>query len=311
MRTPIVELKLNPNRKVRSALTDEHGKFGIDIREYVESESFTGYTKKGVRIPVALWGDCRRELSSDLEGLKFELELSESESIFIQYKNDKWGEGIDFRTYLKLPTYEGYSKKGLRLPINAARSLISALLRFQPSGSGEHKEPTCLPQLDFSTVKSTTAESAEEQPPDDAKVIPLNESISDIKDIQGVLHEAFGIESKYSDTHIEFNVPMEMNRTQKVYLYFNEKDSDGDDIYHILTICAPYNTTYAAMALEQNLKMSYGAIAVKEINGDRFFVALDTQLVKTAQVTELVKSILCVAQHGDALEMAITGKDVY
>jgi ABC-type Mn2+/Zn2+ transport system ATPase subunit len=35
--------------------TEFHGSVGIDVREYVTSERYTGWSKNGIRIPVEKW----------------------------------------------------------------------------------------------------------------------------------------------------------------------------------------------------------------------------------------------------------------
>jgi hypothetical protein len=37
--------------------TEYRGAVGIDLREYVTSERYTGWSKNGIRIPVEKWSD--------------------------------------------------------------------------------------------------------------------------------------------------------------------------------------------------------------------------------------------------------------
>lgn len=37
--------------------TEFRGSVGVDIREYLTSERYTGWSKNGVRIPMELWGE--------------------------------------------------------------------------------------------------------------------------------------------------------------------------------------------------------------------------------------------------------------
>lgn len=36
-------------------ISEFHGEKGVDVREYVETNKYTGYTKKGTRIPWDKW----------------------------------------------------------------------------------------------------------------------------------------------------------------------------------------------------------------------------------------------------------------
>ncbi len=38
-------------------INEFHGEKGVDIREFVETNKYTGLTKKGTRIPVSKWAE--------------------------------------------------------------------------------------------------------------------------------------------------------------------------------------------------------------------------------------------------------------
>jgi rhodanese-related sulfurtransferase len=44
--------------------TEYRGAVGIDVREYVTSERYTGWSKNGIRIPVEKWPDFEAILDS-------------------------------------------------------------------------------------------------------------------------------------------------------------------------------------------------------------------------------------------------------
>ena len=48
----IAELQKNPAVKIVFSTTEYKGATHVDIREYVTSSSYTGFTKKGIRLPV-------------------------------------------------------------------------------------------------------------------------------------------------------------------------------------------------------------------------------------------------------------------
>jgi ABC-type Mn2+/Zn2+ transport system ATPase subunit len=53
----IGRLRKNETTEVVVQKTEFHGSVGIDIREYVTSERYTGWSKNGIRIPVEKWQD--------------------------------------------------------------------------------------------------------------------------------------------------------------------------------------------------------------------------------------------------------------
>lgn len=51
----IGRLRKNDTTEVVVQKTEFRGSVGIDIREYVTSERYTGWSKNGIRIPVEKW----------------------------------------------------------------------------------------------------------------------------------------------------------------------------------------------------------------------------------------------------------------
>ncbi|VVB71746.1 Transcriptional Coactivator p15 (PC4) [uncultured archaeon] len=48
-------LKKNDTTEIVVQKTEFRGSVGIDIREYVTSDRYTGWSKNGIRIPVEMW----------------------------------------------------------------------------------------------------------------------------------------------------------------------------------------------------------------------------------------------------------------
>jgi hypothetical protein len=53
----IGRMKKNETTEIVVQKTEYRGSVGIDVREYVTSERYTGWSKNGVRIPVEMWPD--------------------------------------------------------------------------------------------------------------------------------------------------------------------------------------------------------------------------------------------------------------
>ena len=58
----IGRLRKNETTEVVVQKTEFHGSVGIDVREYVTSERYTGWSKNGIRIPVEKWKDFKEIL---------------------------------------------------------------------------------------------------------------------------------------------------------------------------------------------------------------------------------------------------------
>lgn len=53
----IGRLKKNDTTEIVVQKTEYRGSVGIDIREYVTSDRYTGWSKNGIRIPVEKWSE--------------------------------------------------------------------------------------------------------------------------------------------------------------------------------------------------------------------------------------------------------------
>ena len=51
----VVRIRKNETTEVVVRKTEFKGSVGIDIREYVTSEKYTGWSKNGLRIPIDQW----------------------------------------------------------------------------------------------------------------------------------------------------------------------------------------------------------------------------------------------------------------
>lgn len=64
----IGRIRKNDTTEIVVQKTEYRGSVGIDVREYVTSEKYTGWSKNGVRIPVEKWPDFKAILDGvDLE----------------------------------------------------------------------------------------------------------------------------------------------------------------------------------------------------------------------------------------------------
>ena len=106
------------------------------------------------------------------------------------------------------------------------------------------------------------------------------------------------------------NIPLPDNRKQKVFVTTGRRDSDGEEIFQIFTICVKADPSLYEFALRMNMEIDYGALAIHEFYGEDYLVMVDTQLVKSAQPIEIEKSIVALAEIGDDIERILTGEDI-
>ena len=60
----IGRIRKNDSTEIVVQKTEYRGSQGIDIREYVTSERYTGWSKNGIRIPVEKWKEFKAILDS-------------------------------------------------------------------------------------------------------------------------------------------------------------------------------------------------------------------------------------------------------
>ena len=58
----IGRMRKNDTTEIVVQKTEYKGSVGIDVREYVTSERYTGWSKNGIRIPVEKWMDFKEIL---------------------------------------------------------------------------------------------------------------------------------------------------------------------------------------------------------------------------------------------------------
>lgn len=71
----IGRIRKNDSTEIVVQKTEFRGSEGIDIREYVTSERYTGWSKNGIRIPVERW----RDFKAILDGV--ETEMSQTDRV--------------------------------------------------------------------------------------------------------------------------------------------------------------------------------------------------------------------------------------
>ncbi|MGC9309610.1 MAG: PC4/YdbC family ssDNA-binding protein [Candidatus Nanoarchaeia archaeon] len=83
MEKDIGKIKKNDNTDIVVRIDDFGGKPGLTIREYMTTEGYTGFTKKGTRIPAEDFEEFKKMINSinpeDLQGEQTNLPEKEKE----------------------------------------------------------------------------------------------------------------------------------------------------------------------------------------------------------------------------------------
>lgn len=98
-------------------------------------------------------------------------------------------------------------------------------------------------------------------------------------------------------------------RKQTVGVTFGSKDFEGSEIVIVYSECAPADPKYYEYVLRANLTLPYGAIAIREVDGEKRLVMFNSLLRGGMTPLALRKSIVTIADKADAIEKRITGQD--
>ncbi|NQT50490.1 HEAT repeat domain-containing protein [bacterium] len=104
-------------------------------------------------------------------------------------------------------------------------------------------------------------------------------------------------------------VPLKEGRQQRVTVSFTATDGDDHPLVVAYTECGPAEAKNHEWALRQNLRMAFGAIAIRDRDGQPVFVMVNTHLRAACAPEELRKTVLLLARKGDKLEKALTTED--
>jgi len=88
---------------------------------------------------------------------------------------------------------------------------------------------------------------------------------------------------------------------QKVCVVFGSTDHEGAEIVIVYSVCGKAAAEHYETALRKNLRLPYGAIALRDIGGEPHFVMFNTILRQGLSPVELRKSIVTVGERSDAV----------
>jgi hypothetical protein len=106
-------------------------------------------------------------------------------------------------------------------------------------------------------------------------------------------------------------VSLAEDRSQQVWIDFSKKDNDDQAIVQLCTPCGDADEVRYEWALKLNMAIPYGAIALAQLEGKQCFAMVDSYLRATCDPEDLAKSLMSLAEQGDAIEKALAHEDRY
>lgn len=107
-------------------------------------------------------------------------------------------------------------------------------------------------------------------------------------------------------------VPLLGDRRQFVRIAYERSDFEDDKLIIIYTVCGPAAPDHYKWALKMNRKLDHGKLCIgKDAEGGDCFLMMQTLMERTADVAEMRKAVLTIAEKGDRIERLLTGMDIY
>lgn len=141
----------------------------------------------------------------------------------------------------------------------------------------------------------------------------LRAVLGSIQDVESLLYEAFEHEKlaaweRDGDRYV-VHLRFASGRGQRVYVE-TSGHSAGERLLLIYSLCCKAEPDYYEAALRMNSGMLHGAVAVRDIDGEPYFVTVDTYPRGTVIAEEVRRSVWEVGIHADEIERGLTGLDV-
>ncbi len=107
-------------------------------------------------------------------------------------------------------------------------------------------------------------------------------------------------------TGCSITVELPRGRTQKVEMMLSLKDSDGEPLVAFYTECGTGDPERYEWALKANLRIPFGAFALRETSSGAKLVMVDAYLRGSTTVRQLARAVEMLARHGDDAEKMIS-----
>lgn len=164
-------------------------------------------------------------------------------------------------------------------------------------------------------VGALLEKSPANRPRDGIEVVQFLQAIlGQARDVESLLHEALDDEAHVTWTaegsRFRIEVALPHGRRQAVFV---ETTPHGvnDRLLQVFSRCGRAEPSFWQEALKLNSRISHGAIAIREIDGQEQFVVVNSYPRGTVDSEEIRRSVIDVAFHADAIENLLTGHDVH
>jgi len=158
------------------------------------------------------------------------------------------------------------------------------------------------------------SQSPSNRPADGAGACQLLHAVlGGARDLDTLVHEAFESMPMASfhprDRGFEVQLQLPGDRGQSVFLE-NSDHAAGERLLLIYSICCPASPKFYEQALRLNAQVLHGGLSIRDIDGEPYFVMVDTYPRATVEGEEIRRSAVEVGIQADNIERLLTGEDV-
>jgi eukaryotic-like serine/threonine-protein kinase len=135
-----------------------------------------------------------------------------------------------------------------------------------------------------------------------------------LRDVNSLMHEAFdgmaAVNWQRDGNRFEILIQLAGRRRQRVYVETTGGTADTR-LLSIFSTCAPAEPSYYEQALRLNAEVSHGGIGIRDLDGQSYFVMINTYPRATVDAEDIRKSAFEIAARADAIERQLTGNDIH
>jgi eukaryotic-like serine/threonine-protein kinase len=128
------------------------------------------------------------------------------------------------------------------------------------------------------------------------------------------MHEAFDgmAAATWHREGNRFHIQIELPGCRRQRIYVETTGCTPDTrLLSIFSTCAPAEPSYYEQALRLNGEVSHGGIALRDLDGQSYFVMINTYPRATVDAEDIRKSAFEIAIRADAIERQLTGIDIH
>jgi len=134
-------------------------------------------------------------------------------------------------------------------------------------------------------------------PGSDETTVAEIESLTSHKLVELAVEDSVATWREDEPDRFKISLPLGGGQVQEVSVVFGSTDHEAGEIVIVFSDCGAAHADYYEAALRRNLRMPYGAMALRDIGGQPYFVMFNTILRHGLSPIELRKSIFAIGER--------------